>query len=149
MRGEDDLRRAAQAKSAQLAESARATSRSGRFKRWKQRYCAGPFQKSGSCLTHSAGGLLMRGLIWNRFVAVVSILAAVSSSAFAMPLDPSSLENFSESATPLSVSLSDFIVLTTTKVPPVGTPGTTLPYMTSKQSQCVSGATLRKVSAYI
>src|ERR1700728_251880 len=111
MRGEDSRHHAVRAESAQLAESARATSRSGRFKSWKQRYCTGPFQKSGSCLTHSGSGLLMRGLIWNRFVVAVSTLAAVSASAFAMPLDPSSLANFSESATPLSVSLSDFIVL--------------------------------------
>src|ERR1700749_4283320 len=126
MRGEDDLRRAAQAKPAQLAESARGDIAGGdASKGWKQRYCAGPFQKSASCLTHSGNGLLMRGLIWNRFVAVVSILAAVSSSAFAMPLDPSSLVNFSEAATPLSVSFIDFIVLTTTKVAPVVTRGTT------------------------
>jgi len=64
-------------------------------------YCA--FQKPGSFLTHSAGGLLMRGLISKRLVLVASTLAAVSSLIFCMPAAPTSAANLSESLRLLSV----------------------------------------------
>src|ERR1700761_8150418 len=79
-------------------------------------YCA--FQKPGSFLTHSAGGLLIRGLIANRLVLLASTLAAVSSLIFCMPEAPTSAANLSESLMLLSVSARDFIRFMTRKMPP-------------------------------
>src|SRR5260370_270895 len=104
-------------------------------------HCA--FQKPGSFLTHSGGGLLIRGLIANRLVLVAATLAAVSSLIFCMPAAPTSAANLSEFWMLLSVSARDFIRFMTRKMPPPAAVGKGFPYMTSKVSQWVSGATFR------